>query len=82
MLKKHTKTYVVQIGERVVRMTRSKASSLRLDQLKKEVLRLRKEIQKLNGEMKKKATETYSRLFNEIVRLERIEEPLYLLRYE
>jgi hypothetical protein len=63
-------------------MTLGKARSLRLDQLKKEVLHLRKEIPKLNGEMKKIAVETSSRLYSEILRLERIEEPLYLLRYE
>ena len=57
-------------------------SLLRLSQLKKEAIRLRKEISRLDGELKKKAIETYSRLFNEIVRLERIEEPVYLLRYE
>ncbi len=63
-------------------MTFGKAGSLRLDQLKKEVLRLRREIPKLNGEIKKKAIETYSKLLNEISHLERIENPIYLLRYE
>jgi len=57
-------------------------SLLRLSQLKEEAIRLRKEIPRLDGELKKKAIETYSKLFNEIVRLERIEEPVYLLRYE
>ncbi len=79
--KTYEDTYLTNM-QGVVRMTFGKASSLRLDQLKKEVLHLRKEIPKLNGEIKKKAIETYSKLFNEILRLERIEEPLYLLRYE
>ena len=63
--------------------TRSRAVSLlTLTQLKMEAIRLRMEIPKLNGKEKKRATETYSKLFNEILRREKIEEPVYLLRYE
>ena len=40
------------------------------------------EIPKLNGKEKKRVAEIYSKLFNEILRLEKIEEPVYLLRYE
>ena len=51
-------------------------------QLKMEAIRLRMEIPKLNGKEKKRAIETYSKLFNEILRLEKIGDPVYLLRYE
>ena len=63
--------------------TRSRVGSLlTLSQLKMEAIRLKMEIPKLNGKEKKRAAEIYSKLFNEILRLEKIEEPVYLLRYE
>ncbi len=81
-LRRNTKTYVRQVCERVMLMPPIEANSSRLSKLKEKAIRLRKEIPKLNGEMKKKAIETYSKLFDEIVRLEQIEKPLYLSRYE
>lgn len=63
-------------------MPLNEANSLRLSQLKKEIIRLRKEIPKLNGTMKEEAIKTFSELFKEIIRLEHIEESIYLLRYE
>jgi hypothetical protein len=64
-------------------MPRSRLDSLsRIDKLKSEAMRLRIEIPKLDGKEKKKAIETYSKLFNELLRLEKIEDSFYLLRYE
>ena len=57
-------------------------SMSRLTQLKKVATRLRMEIPKLTEEEKKTAIETYSILLKEVRRLEKIEQPVYLLRYE
>lgn len=57
-------------------------SMSRLTQLKKVATCLRMEIPKLTEEEKKTAIETYSILLKEVRRLEKIEQPVYLLRYE
>lgn len=57
-------------------------SMSRLTQLKKVANRLRMEIPKLTKDGKKTAIETYSILLKEVRRLEKIDQPIYLLRYE
>jgi len=57
-------------------------SASRLDRLKNEAIRLKREIPKLNEKEKEIAIETYTKLFGEILRLEKVETPVYLLRYE
>ncbi len=71
------------VKQKVRRKNRVRPSSLlNLNQLRTEAIHLRMKIPKLRGEDKERAIETYSELFSKIRRLENIERPIYLLRYE
>ena len=53
-----------------------------LRELKVEALKIRKQIGRMKGEKRDRATKVYAKLFTRILQLEHIENPIYLKRYE